>query len=193
MLPLLTLAVFAATMTAADIDYAGLYARGATFAEFVEDAGGRGSDWRRVYDTAAPADDAIARVRRQPHAWRVLVVADPACSDSISTIPHIARLVDAVPERLALRIVRSSAGRAVMEAHRTPDDRAATPTVILIREDGHVRAWVERPSALQAWFIEKRGVLARRELVAQRSRWYEEDAGRSTLAEVVGLLDGPSR
>jgi len=34
-----------------------------------------------------------------------------------------------------LRIIGSDVGRAIMNAHRTPDGRAATPTVLLIDAD----------------------------------------------------------
>ena len=47
-------------------------------------------------------------------------------------------------------------GKAVMEAHRTPDGRTATPTIVVLGDDGHViGAWTERPSSIQTWFLEK--------------------------------------
>jgi hypothetical protein len=120
---------------------------------------------------------------------KILVVAEPHCSDSVSTIPYLAKLVEAAPDRLELRIIDSKAGRAVMEAHRTPDGRAATPTVVILGEDGaFVAAWTERPSVLQKWYVEQKPVLSRADLLAQKMTWYADDAGKSTLAEIVRLL-----
>jgi hypothetical protein len=188
---LLVLSAFVSA--AAGPDYAGLFRRGVTFSQFLEDAGRHAERWQRHYDASVPGPDLLDRVKRQKESWQILVVADAACSDSVNTIPHLAKLVDGVGAQLQLRLVEPSAGGAVMEAHRTPDGRAATPTVILIRGDGEVRAWIERPSALQAWYLEKKNLLVRRDLIAQKTQWYEEDAGRSTLAEIVGLIEGARR
>ena len=88
-----------------------------------------------------------------------------------------------------MRVVNSTTGRAVMEAHRTPDGRAATPTIVVLGDDGKVvGAWSERPAALQTWYIDQKSVLTRAELLAQKTNWYTEDAGKSAVAEIVAIL-----
>src|SRR5215212_3487004 len=134
-------------------DYAGFYAKATTFATFLEHARAHRDDWRRLYNDAAVTPDMITRMRALPERRRLLVVADDWCNDSVQTIPYLARLVDGAPERLQMRVIDSTAGRSLMEAHRTPDGRAATPTVLILGEDGHfIAAWIERPSTAQAWF-----------------------------------------
>jgi hypothetical protein len=190
----LVLALLLVTMTAAGIsadeaDYAGLYEKGSTFAAFVENARSRASDWRRRAADAVVADDAIARVRAMPARRRLLVVAEPTCSDSLATLPYLAKLVEEAQDKLEMRVVNGTIGRAVMEAHRTPDSRAATPTVVVLSEEGRfVGAWSERPAALQAWYIEQKPVLSRAELLAQKTKWYADDGGKSAVAEIVALL-----
>jgi hypothetical protein len=170
-------------------DYAALHARGVTFETFVENVSARRDAWRENVAAAAVPGELEARARALTHTWRVLVIAEDKCSDSAAALPYIAKLAAAAPDRLSLRIVDSRAGRAAMEAHRTPDGRAATPTVIFIRDDGEIRAWIERPAPLVAWIAEQKKGNARFDVLAGKTKWYADDAGRSTLAEIVALLE----
>ena len=87
------------------------------------------------------------------------------------------------------RIVNSTVGRPIMEAHRTPDDRAATPTVVALDDHNQfLGAWVERPAELQALVLEQQKIRMRREVTEIKTKWYEKDAGRSTVSEVMALF-----
>jgi hypothetical protein len=170
-------------------DYAGFYAKATTFATFLEHARAQRDDWRRRYNDAAVTPDMITRMRALPERRLLLVVADDWCADSVQTIPYLARLVDGAPERLQMRMIDSTAGRSLMEAHRTPDGRTATPTVLVLGDDGHfIGAWIERPSRAQAWFLEQQKVMMQKPLHEALTKWYDEDAGRSTVAEIAELL-----
>jgi hypothetical protein len=170
-------------------DYAGFYAKGTTFATFLEHARAQRDDWRRLYNDAAVTPGMITRMRALPERRLLLVVADDWCADSVQTIPYLARLVDGAPERLQMRIVDSAAGRSLMEAHRTPDGRTATPTVLVLGEDGRfIAAWVERPSTAQTWFLDQQKVMMQKPLHEALLKWYVDDAGRTTVAEVAELL-----
>jgi hypothetical protein len=170
-------------------DYAALYDRGVTFEAFMESVSARREAWRQNAAAASVPDDVATRARGLAHTWRLLAIADDRCSDSAASLPYVAKLAAAAPDTLSLRIVDSRAGRAVMEAHRTPDGRAATPTLIFIRDDGEVRAWIERPGALVAWIEEQKKTDARFDLLRDKTKWYADDAGRSTLADILGLLE----
>ena len=190
LLPLLSLLV--QTPSTAPVDYGAVYETGTSYTAFVEGAPARTAEWKRNTASAALPDEVKARLGALPGKRRLLVVAEASCSDSVNTIPYLARLVEAAPERLEMRVVGKDVGLAVMEAHRTPDGRAATPTVVVLEEDGRVvGAWSERPAALQEWYIATKGSLSQRELVQQKGQWYEKDAGRSTLSEVLALLLKP--
>ena len=170
-------------------DYAGLYTQGVPYAEFLDGVRSRADGWKRNSSSATVAADIASRVKAIDGRRRILVVGEASCSDSVSTIPYLAKLVETAPDRLEMRIVDSTLGRAVMEAHRAPDGRAATPTVVVLDGNGaFIGAWVERPAELQKWYDAQKPVIATRELTAQKMKWYEADAGRSTLAEVVALL-----
>jgi hypothetical protein len=171
------------------IDYSGLYAKAITFAEFLDNARARRDEWRAHYNDATVSADLITRMRALPGKRRILVVAEDWCSDSANTIPYVARLVDGAPERLELRLIDSARGREVMEAHRTPDGRAATPTIVILGEDGQLLgAWTERPSSTQTWFLEKQKTTMQKPLHDELMAWYTADAGKTTVAEIADIL-----
>lgn len=172
----------------ADSSLEALYASGTTWETFLRDADARRAMWVRNWESSRVPDDVLALARSIPGRWRLLIIAVDGCSDSVNTVPYLARLTLLAPQ-IELRIIEPSAGRALQEAHRTPDGRAATPTVILLDESGReVGAWVERPAELQAGAMAARadGTLDR--YIAGKQAWYDRDAGASTLREVVALI-----
>jgi hypothetical protein len=172
------------------IDYSVYYANGVTFAAFLDAAKVRADEWRNRYSNSAVTADTVSRLRALPARRLLLVVAEDSCSDSIETVPYVARLVDAAPDRIEMRVVNSRTGRPIMEAHPTSDGRAATPTVVVLTADGRlIGAWSERPSALQAWVLEQKPNLTRTELHDVRAKWYADDAGKSAVAEIVALIE----
>ncbi len=170
-------------------DHRELWEKGRTFSEFLAEASSRKEAWKANYRDGSVPDDVLARATALPGRWRLLVVAEDWCGDSVNTIPYVARLVEAVTS-LEMRVIDSRVGRALMESHRTPDGRPATPTVVVL--DGSFQeagCWVERPSSLQSWFLENRPVLDEDELYDRKYAWYEEDRGKETLREIVELLE----
>lgn len=194
-----------------DPDYKALYESGIDFDTFMEQATARRALWERNQSFGELPADLISRAQRAMSAWNnaraggaggagaraengagpvyLLAVAVDACSDSVNTIPYLARLAAAV-DGLELRIITPAAGREIMEAHRTPDGRAATPTVVVLdsgfREIG---VFVERPAPLQEWATTDGADLASREFVAAKGDWYDADAGRTTIQEVVAIME----
>jgi hypothetical protein len=171
-------------------DYSGLYGHGISFAEFLDGIQAKRAEWRTRYRDAGVSPELLRKVRALPGKHRLLVVAEDWCSDSAQTVPYLARLVDAAPDKLEMRIVNSKVGRAVMDAHVTPDGRGATPTVAVLTADGaFIAAWSERPAQLEAWSIEQRKVLSQRELHDKLAEWYAQDAGKSALGEIVAMVE----
>jgi Thioredoxin len=181
--------VCAALFQAPAIDYAVLFDKGAPYREFLDHARARREEWLERSKDAKVEAEAVDRVRQLGSRRRLLVVAEDWCGDSSNTLPYLNKLAESAPDVLDLRIIDSSAGRPVMEAHRTPDSRAATPTVIVLDEAGTlVGAWVERPSVLQKWYLEQQDVLSNADLLDKKYKWYREDQGKSAIREVVDLL-----
>lgn len=167
---------------------AALWRQARPYREFIGGVTERQAQWRRVDAVAAAPDDLAVRARGAGRL-RLLIVTVYACGDSINTVPWIARLADAAPN-LELRIAHPDQGRWLMEAHRTPDGRAATPTLVILDEQFNVRGcWIERPAELQRWYIATGRNLPDDEYMRHKTGWYEQDAGRSTMREVVEALE----
>lgn len=166
-----------------------LYEAGVEFQEFLARADRRERLWRANYEAGEPSPGAVGRAARISGRWHLLVIAEDGCSDSAQTIPYLARLAERA-SGIELRIVDSRAGRELMKERRTPDGRAATPTVLVLdaayEEAG---CWIERPSALQDWALENRPRLSDREFLERKMAWYDEDRGRSTLDEVLAVIE----
>lgn len=172
------------------IDYAAFYARGITFARFLDEARAQVTEWHANYDQAAVSPDLITRMRALPERRRLLVVAVDNCSDSVNTVPYLARLVDGAPERLEMRIIDSTEGRPVMEAHPNTAGKGSTPTVVILGEDGRfIASWSERPAELQKRALEDRKTLSRQQFHDRLMKWYADDKGRSAVAEIAALLE----
>lgn len=166
------------------------FEQGVPFATFLAGASNRKEQWVTNYaGTAAIDATLVARANAVKGHWRLLVVSIDSCSDSVNTVPHIARLMDQVPN-VEMRIVTPDQGRAVMESHRTPDDRAATPTVILLDDQWQERGcFIERPPALRTHMDS----LPSAERFSGKMAWYEQDAGKTTVAEIVAMLEAAAR
>ncbi|MGD8322185.1 MAG: prolyl oligopeptidase family serine peptidase, partial [Gemmatimonadota bacterium] len=166
-----------------------LYGRGRTFSDFLGGARRQREQWVTHYEEGRVPADLLARARAVGGTWRILAVAEDWCGDSANTVPYVARLVEHV-EGLDMRVVGAAEGRAVMNAHRTPDGRPATPTLILLDADwNEAGAMVERPSPLVDWYLQNRGDMNSEDLHRHIFEWYDRDAGRATLADVVSLLE----
>lgn len=165
-----------------------MYAEGVDFASFHANATRRRALWDANWDRSDPAEVFVERAAALAGSYRILVVAVDSCSDSVNTIPYIARLVERAGN-LELAIVSPDVGELLMEAYRTPDGRGATPTVAILNEDFEVvGTWIERPSPLQDWWI-GHPEIGLTERARRKQGWYDWDEGLTTYEEIVALLE----
>lgn len=166
-----------------------VYRRGQSWSTFYDEADQRRELWVQNWTNARVPEEIVARARRAG-PWRILVITESRCSDSVNSVPYIAKLVGEVPG-LELKLVNSTVGRPWMEAHRSADGRAATPTILVLDEEYRVRGcWIEQPVALQAFWLPvvARGTMAQE--VGEKMAWYAKDEGREILREFVEVLEG---
>jgi hypothetical protein len=169
-----------------------LYEAGVPFEIFLASVseGARPDTWDANWRRGVTDGELLERARRLPGEWRILAVALDACSDSVHTLPYIAALADALPD-VELRIVGPEEGRVVMERHLTPDERGATPTFVVLDAAGdEAGCWVERPNPLQAFMLSEDHGHRGMERFRMKMAWYEADAGWTTAAEFVEVLEG---
>ncbi|MCC6319679.1 MAG: thioredoxin family protein [Gemmatimonadaceae bacterium] len=167
----------------ANSTYRALFEGGKNFASFLAAAQQRKQQWEGNFRDAAVPDALLTRARAAGGPWKFLVVAVDGCSDSVNTIPYLAKLVQQLMG-VELQIIGSDTGRHVMESHRTPDGRAATPTVILLDGNYEERGcWIERPAELQEWMSKGSGSFD------GKMKWYDEDKGQKTLSDIVSVME----
>ena len=166
-----------------------LYQSGIEFGIFLDHAERRKERWNSNFSSGTLSDALQSRAAQVSGTWYLLAVAVDGCSDSVSTIPYLAHLV-AATDAISMRIIDPDAGRTLMEARRTPDDRAATPTVLVLDADfNEVGAFIERPAALQEWALGDGASLSSPDFSKEKFAWYDADAGQSTIAAVLDIID----
>ncbi len=139
-------------------------------------------------------EDARVRLAALPGPRRVLVLTEDWCGDAARPVPVLAAACEAA-EGVEHRCLGSDEWPGVIERFLTHGGRAI-PTAIVQDEHGMLLgAWGPRPAALQALVRAKR----RREgpatpettaaWYAPIMAWYGRDKGRSTVEELLMLLE----
>lgn len=171
------------------IAYESLYDEGISYGVFLDEATRRKSMWDKNTEMASVPRDIADRVEKLTGRWHLLAVAVDACSDSANIIPYLATLT-ASSDILDLRIIDSTIGRPIMEANRTPDDRAATPTIAVLSESFEpVGFLIERPTELQDWALVNKAELSTREFLNAKFEWYDEDRGHSSMDAIITTIE----
>ena len=183
----------ATASTIPDTTYRRLFETGVTMDAFLAAAKARKAQWATNYERGVVADAVLPRARSAPGPWKLLVVAVDGCSDSVNTVPYVARLAEQLMG-VELRIIDNKVGSAVMEAHRTPDGRGATPTVILLDANFEERGcWIERPTELRDWILGNKGKLKDNEIFEHKMKWYDEDIGAKTLIDIAAMIEAAGK
>jgi hypothetical protein len=177
---------FSSTTPTSVVEGASLFDYGVTWEQFLRSVRVQRHLWQDTASRTEVPPEFVERLKRVSSGLRILIVTEDWCADSVHTVPYIARLAERVG--IGLRIVDRTTGKPVMSRYRTLDHRVATPLVLLIRNERDVGAWVERPMALQSWFLAMRSQHDSQRL-ARKEEWYTRDRGDSTLAEIVALAE----
>jgi len=186
MLSILITLFLASSPAQAPVQAVAVFDHGVPWTEYLASTQQQRTTWVRNAGRDVPAA-LVDRLKNAGAGLRLLVVAEDWCADSVNSIPYLGTL--AKQAGVEMRVVNAEAGKPFMEAHRTPDGRAATPTVILIRDGKEAAAWVERPAALQTWFLEMTGKIDSADRQQRKSSWYEWSRGDDALREIVTLAE----
>jgi len=165
---------------------AAMYQAGMSWDQFLAGAKVQRDTWLKNAGREVPPG-LVDRLKRAGSGLRLLVITADWCGDSVHSVPYIAKLTSRAG--VELRVVDFRTGKSVMEANRTPDGRASTPTVVLMRGDQEVAVWVERPATLQWWFLGMTGQLSDEERLERKMAWYEWNRGADALTEIVVLAE----
>ena len=180
-------AVLAQLAACSPADAEALFRNGKTWEQFLSGVSAQREMWLKTESVASAPPEFIERASAAAGGLSIVVVAEDWCPDSAFTVPYVARLAGSAG--VPLRVVDSTAGAALTAAHRTPDGRTATPTIVLFRNGRDSGAWVERPAELQNMFLSMSTNPENAKRFSQRRTWYESDRGLSALREIVALIE----
>jgi len=159
-----------------------------TFAEFLAAAEANVDLWTVMARRASVPAEMLERVAALPGRWHLLVLNEDWCGDAVNTVPYLARLAELAPN-VELRLLGRDANPDLMDAHLWRGSRSI-PVVIAYDEEFVERGWWgPRPAALQTWAVGEGRTLEKTERYKEIRRWYARDGGRTTLLEVLELLE----
>ena len=152
--------------------------------------------WSGVYEHLNVPEDAKLRLRDLPARRHVLVLSEHWCGDAASLVPILAKLSDAAPEMVELRVFERDANLDIMDEHLSHGGRSIPVAIVF---DEHMRVlgwWGPRPAPAQAMFREKIREFKAGRLKDKKEdvnkpvlKWYRQDRGRHTIDEFLTILE----
>ena len=144
--------------------------------------------WTAMWRHAKVDDGFVRRVAALPGAWHLLVLSEDWCGDAVNTVPVVAKLAGRAPNT-DLRVLGRDDNPDLMDAHLTGSSRSI-PVVIALDEAFEERGWWgPRPTVLQGWVSGQGQLLEKTARYREARIWYARDQGRTTLEEVVSMLE----
>jgi hypothetical protein len=144
--------------------------------------------WTALWRHARVDDDYVRRASSLSGSWHLLVLSEDWCGDAVNTVPVVARLAERCPN-VDLRVLARDANPDIMDAHLTERSRSI-PVIIVLDEAYEERGWWgPRPTALQRWVSGQGQLLEKTTRYREARTWYARDRGRTTLEEVVSMLE----
>lgn len=166
-----------------------LFEAGIPFGLFLDQVEKRREMWLGNFEKGKVPVDLRRRASELHGPFYLLAVAVDGCSDSVNTIPYLARL-DEATESIEMHLVSPKAGRHIMEAYKSPDGRPSTPTVLVLDSNFTIiDAFIERPKLLQDWALGSGKDLSSSAFMSTKMAWYDEDLGRQTMSEVLDIIE----
>lgn len=163
-----------------------------TLAEFVEGAQVNQELWRAMTKRAQVPAELLSRLEPLPQPRYLLVLLEDWCGDAVNTVPVLDRLASEVVG-LELRVLERDQNQDLMDAHLSGTSRSIPVVMVLDQEFREIGWWGSRPEALQTWVdSEEAQALSAQDRYREIRRWYARDHGRTTLAEVVALINRPA-
>ena len=183
----LAFALLFAPVSAYQSDLSALFDSGKEWTPWLQAVNAQQATWAQVTSQVNPPAALVERLKKAGADLKILVVAEPACSDSVQSVPHIAKLAELAG--VPLRIVGKASAGLVYATHKGPEGQELTPTIVLLRGGKDVGACIERPQALATWYSANRSSIERGELLQRKTSWYQWDRGASSMAEIVALAE----
>ncbi|HET8654303.1 MAG TPA: thioredoxin family protein [Longimicrobiaceae bacterium] len=148
--------------------------------------------WLALRRRSRAPQEFAERVEALPGRWHLLVLSEDWCGDAVNTVPVLAALADTAAN-LELRILERDRNPDLMDAHLTGTSRSIPVAMVLDEDFREFGWWGPRPRELQEWVLGPGRELPVEDRYRRVRTWYARDQGRTTLEEVVSLLERAAR
>ena len=167
------------------------YETAPTFAAYLGTVVKNAELWHGVYRMATVEHRSVDRFRAVSTGLRLLALSEDWCGDCVSVLPVVARLAELAG--IDLRVLARDANDDIIDEHLTSGTKSI-PVVMVLGADLRERGWWgPRPSLLQRWYRNEGLLLAGPERGRRKRAWYARDRGRTTVAEVVDMVERAAR
>ena len=144
--------------------------------------------WTAMWRHARVDEEYVRRVSALPGRWHLLALSEDWCGDAVNTVPVVARLAERCPN-VELRVLARDENPDIMDAHLTGTSRSI-PVIIVLDDAYEERGWWgPRPTVLQHWVSGQGQLLEKSARYREARTWYARDRGRTTLEEVVSIME----
>jgi len=163
------------------------FENGPTFEQYLETVEKNRDLWHAVYDRVRIPAEVIEEARGVAGGWHLVALSEDWCGDAVNTLPVVAKL--AREAGWDFRVFGRDANPDLMDTHLTNGRSRSIPIVIVYDRDfEEVGWWGPRPGEIQRWVLGEGLSMPSPERYKVIRRWYAKDRGRSTLAELVGIV-----
>lgn len=159
-----------------------------TFEQYVATAQKNQDLWRDVYRLATVPAAAVERVNAVRCPRHLLVLVEDWCGDAVNIVPPVVRLAEQA-DRLNVRLAGRDANPDIMDSHLTNGSRSIPVVMVLDDQFAECGWWGPRPRELQRWVIEVGLAMPSAERYRHIRAWYARDHARTTLDEIVSLVE----
>jgi hypothetical protein len=164
------------------------FRRAPTLEEYLEGAQKNLDLWAAMRARARVPEEFRRRASALPGGRRLLVLLEDWCGDAVNTVPVLERLARETAG-VELRVLGRDANPHLMDPRLTHGGRSIPVVIVLDEEGGELGWWGPRPSPLQRWVREVGLQLEPSERYREARRWYARDRGRTTLDEVLRIME----
>ncbi|UCC73765.1 MAG: thioredoxin family protein [Gemmatimonadota bacterium] len=169
---------------------------GYTYDEFRKRAEKHLGLWDGVYEHLKVPEGAVLRLKGLPGKRLIAALAEDWCGDAASLVPIIAKLADAAPDKVELRVFKRDENLDIMDRYLSHGGRSIPVAIVFDEDMSQLGWWGPRPAPAQAVFREKIREFRAGRLTDKKEevnkpvlRWYRKDRGRHTIDELLILLE----
>ena len=159
-----------------------------TFEQYVATAQKNQTLWHDVHKLATIPPAMVERINAVRCPRHLLVLVEDWCGDAVNVVPPLVRLAEHA-DRLDVRLLGRDANPDIMNAHLTNGSRSIPVVMILDEQFAECGWWGPRPRDLQRWVIDEGLAMPSPDRYRHIRAWYARDHARTTLDEVVTLIE----